>query len=445
MKNKFIGIYGIIAFVLLASSLIWFTLSVSSEARRGSLEAERSFSWISRESSAAAVASGFMTDEFVRRITELSQKSRLLSAVVISTPSGAVFAWPDSSASISYDISGQPRIVNTSLFMKVYSTKLDIGDNANGSVVMTAVLYALHPDAIYSASRTSFLVVLALILVTLIVILVQYSGNRAQKPPASVSVPKVPSSVPEPEKTKPVTASNFDSIMASIIDESSTPVIPVGNSESDHEEEIAREEETAEIENLPEIAPAPESADPLPETVSVPVSPEGFTAPEGLFSPASGIGWEQYLSDRLDAELVRAASSEQDLSLVIIRISGLVHTDLLSRKVAQILMDTFRFRDLVFEFGTNGFAGILLNMNLDQAMKIADTVYASIDSILMELSSDGQITIGITTRTARLLPASRMIEEAVSAARKAEEEPSLPIVAFRANPEKYRNFVSGNS
>jgi len=167
--------------------------------------------------------------------------------------------------------------------------------------------------------------------------------------------------------------------------------------------------------------------------------------PEGLFSPITGTGWEQYLVDRLDAELVRAASSEQDLSLIIIRVSGILHTDLISRKIAQILLDTIKFRDMVFEFGQNGFAGILQNMNLDQTMKIADELYSGIDAILMEMSFDGQITIGLTTRTARLLPASRMIEEAVSAAKKAEEEPSLPIVAFRANPEKYRNFVSDNS
>jgi PleD family two-component response regulator len=100
---------------------------------------------------------------------------------------------------------------------------------------------------------------------------------------------------------------------------------------------------------------------------------------------------------------------------------------------------------MVFEYGNNGFAGILQNVNLDQAMKTADALYAGIDGILMDMNYDGQITIGITTRTARLLPASRMIEEADSAAKKAIEEPSLPIVAFRANPEKYRDFIAENS
>ena len=68
--------------------------------------------------------------------------------------------------------------------------------------------------------------------------------------------------------------------------------------------------------------------------------------PEGLYSPVTGIGWEQYLGERLDAELVRAASSEQDLALIIVRISGLLHTDLLARKVAVITSYSIHYTKL---------------------------------------------------------------------------------------------------
>ena len=39
-------------------------------------------------------------------------------------------------------------------------------------------------------------------------------------------------------------------------------------------------------------------------------------APKGLYSPESGLGWEEYLAERLNAELSRAASFEQDLVLL---------------------------------------------------------------------------------------------------------------------------------
>ncbi len=424
MRNKFINVYGAVAIVLLAAAIVWFGLSVTAETRRGIVEAERSFTWISRECSAIAVSDGFMSDSFIQKITALCNQSKLISAVALTTPSGTAFAWPDRSPQIRYDMRGNPTLANSSLFVKVYAKKIDLDGTGDGSFVMTAAVYVLHPDAIFAASRNSFLAILTILFATLVVLLVSSStGNRTNRSSHRDSFKSVP------EQTESSTAETGYPSLAGLEEEFLPPDIPVdgysgaGSDLSDlHTPEV----------QLRDQLPVDDGSLDKPDTVK----------PEGLFSPVTGIGWQQYLSERLDSELVRAASSEQDLSLIVIRISGLLHTDLLSRKVAKVLLDTFKFRDMVFEFGDNGFAGILQNVNLDQAMKIADVLYAGIDSLLMEISHEGQITVGITTRTARLLPASRMIEEAVSAARKAEEEPSLPIVAFRANPEKYRDYVA---
>lgn len=451
MKNKLINVYGLGAFLVLVIAVVWFTLSVSSETHRGSIEAERSFSWISKEAVAASVSDGFMTDSFVRKLTDMCRQSRLLSALVVSTPSGTVFAWPEQSSSIKYDMSGKPVITNTSLFMKVYSSNLDIGDGNNGSVVITAVMYVLHPDTIFAASRNSFLVILALLFTTLIIIIASAPGKKktvlhtsSEKKSANTfedftndSAVDISAAMDETEKL------SQDTFVAEKTEDSADSEIGTASGAdeavTEWQNEVISGSETA-TDSFTEKSDENKIDVEYPEISGVDV-----TKPEGLFSPVTGIGWESYLSDRLEAELVRAASSEQDLSLVIIRVSGLLHTDLLSRKIAQVLLDTFKFKDMVFEFGSNGFAGILQNLNLDQAMKIADTLYAGIDSLLMSMSYEGQITVGITTRTARLLPAARMIEEAESAAKKAEEEPNLPIVAFRANPEKYRNFVAENN
>jgi GGDEF domain-containing protein len=425
MKNKFIAAYGIAASAILILSVVWFFAAISTEAKNGTNEAEKSFSWIKNETVSASLADGFMTDAFIRDLTAICQKSHLLSAVVINTPSGAVFAWPQNSTEILYGINGEGQIAGTSFFIKSFSAPLDIGDGTAGSIAMVASINVLSPDAIFAACRNSFIVILALLFGTIIVIVTYAPDKSGAAKNGNVKKDSAPldiisgvtlSEAPDIELIDD-TAVDSDTIQAVPDDMSTIPDdFTVTGSEIPF---------SADFEN---IAPA--------ETQNA------ASNPEGLFSPVTGTGWEQYLLDRLDAELVRAASSEQDLSLIIIRIAGLNHTDELAKKIAKVLLETFRFRDMVFEYGSNGFAGILQNMNLDEAMKTADTLYAGIDSILMEAGYDGQITIGITTRTARLLPASRMIEEASSAARKAEEEPSLPIVAFRANPEKYRNFVA---
>lgn len=459
MKNRFIVGYGIASILVLLFAVGWFAFSIATEIKKGAVEAERSFSWISRTTELSSVSDGFMSDSFVKRITGVCRQSRSLAAMVITTPAGMVYAWPEGSPYLVAEASGAPRIADSGLFMKTFSMNLDLPDESGSPVLMTAVLYILHPSAIYASSRVSFLVTLALVLVTFIVIIAVTPALPAEQSrphpldelDAHVSAARAARAVEEEKAAGPTENADSD-----ILDDSAVSMPSERFDDNPREDDDFNYEETNAI-SFTETQPFPEYDEDgftdvmtaekprissESEQISSPEKPVKAPVPEGLYSPVTGIGWEQYLSERLDSELVRAASSEQDLSLVILRVSGLVHTDLVSRKISQILLDVFKFRDMIFEFGTDGFAGILQNINLDQAMKIADGLYASVDGLLMEMSFDGKITIGITTRTARLLPAGRMIEEAFSAAKKAIEEPNIPIVAFRANPEKYRNYVA---
>jgi GGDEF domain-containing protein len=422
MKNKFISIYSTFAILVIIASVILFSVSIFNENQTGKAEAEKSFSWISREIVETSLSNGFMTDSFISNLTDICRKSQLLRAVVINTPSGALFSWPSDNPAILYNADGTARIVGSSLFVQIFSSRLDIGDGSSGSVVITASLDVLPRDAIFIAGRSSFLIILALLLATIVLLVFYIPG----KPAVEINKKESPSTPHVSTENKADTSGiSLTSAPANeIIDETTFP--------NDDLSDVARPIETV----GERIIDEEDFGEPEIGTVT-----QTNVEPEGLFSPVTGMGWEQYLAERLDAELVRAASSEQDLTLVILRIAGLLHTDEILKKIASSLLETFRFRDMVFEFGNNGFAGILQNVSLDEAMKTAENLYAGIDSILMDTSFEGQITIGITTRTARLLPASRMIEEASSAARKAEEEPSLPIVAFRANPEKYRDFI----
>jgi len=71
----------------------------------------------------------------------------------------------------------------------------------------------------------------------------------------------------------------------------------------------------------------------------------------GLYSPISGLGWESYLADRLDAELARSASFEQDLCLLLVRGEGLAPGTPAYASVAKAVAEFFSFKDLAFERG----------------------------------------------------------------------------------------------
>jgi len=457
MSKRFVTGYSIFAFLVLLFSIALFSVTVYSELQKGAGEADLSFSWITRSTSLSAVTDGFMSDRFVGKLTDTCRKSRSLVAFMITTPSGVAYAWPDRSGQISYTANGEAVLTGSSLFMRTFSTELDIPGHSGPPVVATAVMYILHPSAIFTASRLSFLITLALILITLIVILA-YSPGKNDSTPVATSY-EMPDTLPETargpdaDELARVTVPPFDDTAAD--DDFGFPFDEPGSGydepdngynepENGYDEPDTGYDDTDIHEHNGEVFQDIEP-DHIPDSAPADISDTiDDQRPEGLYSPATGVGWEEYLKERLDAELVRAASSEQDLSLMVVRISGTKHTDLVSRKIAQAFLELIKFRDMVFEFGVDGFAGIFQNVTLDQAMKLADELYENIDALLMESGYESQITIGITTRTARLISADRMLDEAVAAATKAVAEPDLPIVAFRANPDKYRDFVAGN-
>ena len=74
-------------------------------------------------------------------------------------------------------------------------------------------------------------------------------------------------------------------------------------------------------------------------------------------------------------------------------------------------------------------------------MKVTDSIYNIVKSTLTKNGLDCSITIGISSRTGRLISGERLITEAEQAQKHAEEDATSPVIAFRVNPEKYRNFI----
>lgn len=164
--------------------------------------------------------------------------------------------------------------------------------------------------------------------------------------------------------------------------------------------------------------------------------------PTGLFSPTTGFGWESYLEERLDSELMRSASAEEDIGLMIIRIPGLDRENAGCRAICDQLLEFYKFKDLIFEYGEDGFSCIVHSINVDGALSLAERVYVAVSRVLEENGMDNEIGIGISTRSFRLVPAKRIFMEAEQALRHAFEDPETAIVAFRVDPEKYRKYIS---
>jgi hypothetical protein len=171
------------------------------------------------------------------------------------------------------------------------------------------------------------------------------------------------------------------------------------------------------------------------EETSVQTSAE----PQGLYSPKSGIGWESYTMDRLASEIHRCATSEQDLVVLLFECGkDLAWDEELYKKLADEAVHFFNLRDLTFEKGNRGISVIIPNTDLDHGIVKAEEFHARALKNLSG-SSKTDLRAGLSSRSGRLIDADRLFFEAASALEKAKD--GQPIVAFKSNPEKYRDFI----
>ncbi len=203
--------------------------------------------------------------------------------------------------------------------------------------------------------------------------------------------------------------------------------------------QVAPEIEPSEIEqeSYREI-PADEDEEPEPShyrgAAQSSASEASASSPASPYSPRSGLGWQSFLADRLGSELLRCASLELECSFLLINPDSQRPGAEAYPQAAARVQDYFGFKDISFEFGEEDFAVILPGKSLEEAFSAAKEFAA------------GRLPgarIGISSRSGRILAASTILEEASAALEKAQADPTAPIVGFRADPARYKNYVAG--
>jgi GGDEF domain-containing protein len=197
----------------------------------------------------------------------------------------------------------------------------------------------------------------------------------------------------------------------------------------------------------------PTTFDPLPLNPAAKNSAQGDEEedPKGLYKPRGNIGWDSYTNDRLSAELHRCSSFEQDLVFLAMELTGQKKvSDSLYNQFTDEAVSFFTMRDMIFGKGDNGITVIMPNTDLDQGMAKCEHFHSRLISKLQDfVASQGgapkvELSIGLSSRSGRLIEADRLILEAYSALEKAVEDTVTHIVAFKSDPEKYREFIKTN-
>ncbi|MDR0475339.1 MAG: hypothetical protein LBH43_16915 [Treponema sp.] len=165
--------------------------------------------------------------------------------------------------------------------------------------------------------------------------------------------------------------------------------------------------------------------------------------PQGLYNPRGNIGWDSYTQDRLASELHRCSSFEQDLVFLAIEFKGAQKTsDSVYCKFTDEAVNFFTMRDLIFGKGENGITVIMPNTDLEHGITKSEEFRSRIITKLSEsFGSRHELCIGLSSRSGRLIEAERLIMEAFSALKRALKDPVTHVVAFKSDPEKYREFI----
>ena len=163
---------------------------------------------------------------------------------------------------------------------------------------------------------------------------------------------------------------------------------------------------------------------------------------EMMYTPDSMLCFEEYFPERLDNELRRAASFDQDLVLAFLRCkTGRNHKNFIN--LAEKVRNYFSFHDLLFEYSDDIIAIILPNNDIDEGITHLSEFQKGL--VFSGDKCDFSISAGLSSRNGRLISHDRIINEALSALKKAESEHDTPIVGFRPDPGKYRSFIASRS
>ena len=454
MKNKFILGYSIISSIFILFSVSFFAFNLYKEYSKGYARTNSSFIRTANHIKAASYQTEKDSPNYTAKLFQAIENYEDIYYIEVKRDGEIVLTYPDISRSFS-----------SSKLTKEYSETVQIHDS---TLEVNASLYLLRPFSIHYYAKLSFLMILIITMITVILIIyiqMKETGDFQDEEEESEEINEVEeqsiedfSENDKSDDNEFCENNNIDNSEAyaseDIKDKASVSEVEIEDNNLDENKEAAEiiktsepekeiinedlnekkaEEEEPKKEALEEKKEALEKSSKYNNPDLEPIEPNG------LYSPVTGIGWESYIMPRLENEVNRAIASEMDLALFVIQIPEINRESQILQNICNYLAIQFQFRDLLFEYKEDCIVAMKINMNLDEALNFADKLYADINNLTA--SEDKKCFIGISTRSIRIVPAKRLFIEAEQAHKKKKSDKESSIIAFRADSEKYRQYL----
>lgn len=479
MKNKFIIFYTIFASAVFAFAISLFGVNIYKEYSQGQSRANQRYNTLVTDIKSYNSIDKEISENSLSNLKSVLKDFNDFSFIQINLNNSEILKYPkDASADLT-----------VSNLTKTFSSNFN---TQNGQFEILCNMYLLRPSSIYYYAKISFIIILIVTIITIILIFYinsqekQFSAKVSSEADSELlsendfdsklqldenlsgSSSEVDSSFIQQNSVNSIdldidlsseseqNKNSFDEDSEQISDLEKNTEMDTEIQQTDSEDGALNPEdknnEDSQTENEEKEIPAslPDYESPMiiessdvkenNDAENTPDSDSSESNPSGLFNPVTGLGWESYLDTRLENEINRAISSEIDISVFIINIPNLERESEESKKVSEYLSLQFQFKDLLFEYKNDCIVAIKISMNLDEALNFADKIHADISQILEQK----QCYIGISTRSIRIVSGERLFNEALAAVEHAKNEEDSPIIAFRVDVEKYRQFLEQN-
>lgn len=162
-------------------------------------------------------------------------------------------------------------------------------------------------------------------------------------------------------------------------------------------------------------------------------------------SPATGLKMQSALSKNLGEKIKQSLNEKKELTLALLKINNLDRGNAISNKLVEILKNDISETAEIFEYNSDGYAIILYDEDLSLCAETFDKIYENMTSYLRENNSTNEVVIGLSSVSGRNVDPQRLETEAAQALSHALEDPDSPIIAFRANPQKYKEYIESKN
>ena len=340
MKKKSVIIYSVFAIAFYIFSLILFGSSLYKEAQEGKLKSEESFNFISNKLIQTTSRTDFEL-EAARILSKFANSSDRIAEVSFKANQAYIFLYPDNP-------------VPDSRYLKNFTYSYS---DSQKSYKLEAKIYIIRPARIFNFGKTSFLLILAVTVITLVLIVI----------------------VSNTEKSSDGENSENDEAATEEENKSSDE----GSAESSDESSDEGSAESLENEKVSEVQ--------------------------------SQVSFNSTLTESLRDSI----SNEKEFAIFVMKILGIERTTEEYRKLIELLSDRLKVQNMVFEGKNDTLIILKQDTNLDENLTLAENTINEIENTFPETKP--VIYTGISNRNCRIVTGERLLFEAEAALEHAEE------------------------